>query len=76
MLENQLFQKLCGGPNEFLNSTNSMIIDSNNEVDLTETILRMADTFQLFNSTQITKEITEKFGNSVILNKLEKFYNL
>jgi len=71
-----VISKLCGGPNEFLNNTNSMILNFNNEVDLTSIILRMADSFHLFDSTKISKVITEKYGHSVILNKLEKFYNL
>jgi glycosyltransferase involved in cell wall biosynthesis len=71
-----VISKLCGGPNEFLNRKNSILIDSENNAQLEDVILKMANTFQTYNSTAISKAIVEKYGRNVTLNKLEKFYTL
>lgn len=71
-----VISRLCGGPNEFLNTNNSLLINSKIENSLSDTILNMANNYGSFNSSQISKELNEKYGSAVILNKLEKFYNL
>lgn len=71
-----VISKQCGGPNEFLNNTNSLSIDSTNDKPLEAIILDMSATFKNYNSTLISKEITNKYGSAVVLNKLEKFYSI
>lgn len=71
-----VISKLCGGPNEFLNSKNSLIITSKKENQIEDTILKMSNTFQTYNSVNISKEIIEKYGSAIILKKLEKLYTI
>ena len=67
---------LSGGPNEFLNSTNSITIDKNDTKSLRDAILKMSKTYQNYNSSVISKNISESYGKNKVLENLITFYNM
>jgi glycosyltransferase involved in cell wall biosynthesis len=64
----------CGGPEEFLHEKNSLLIEKDNEEQLTAAILKMADTFGQYNSEDIAAEIESKYGKEAIKSQLKSFY--
>ena len=65
----------CGGPEEYLNPLNSIVLEKNNILNLSNAILDMSKRYSTFNKTVISKEITDRFGKDVIKNKIKTFYN-
>lgn len=68
----------CGGPNSFLNKQNSITLSSsNNETneELTNAILKMANTYTDFDNDSIKKDIENKFGKEAVSKKWHEFYN-
>ncbi|UKN03075.1 glycosyltransferase [Paracrocinitomix mangrovi] len=66
---------MCGGPEEFLNDNNSILVNVGDTDQLATAILRMADLFQNFNSSEIQAEIKSKFGPEIIKSQLTEFYD-
>lgn len=66
---------LSGGPNEFLNEQNSIVIEKNNQKDLGKAILKMSETYNQFDSKVISQQIELKYGKTSVLQKLIDFYN-
>lgn len=70
----------CGGPEEFLNAGNSLLIavDSNtgqtNDSGLLEAILKMADTYQNYVAGQMSAEITLRYGKEAVRQKWLAFF--
>jgi len=64
----------CGGPEEFLNSNNSILINPKNNEELKSAILKMATEFQNYNSENLATEIENRFGKNTIKQKLISFY--
>ena len=69
-----VISKLCGGPNEFLNKRNSLIVKTDEKADLVHSIIEMATIYFNFDPKLISQEIVEKYGHKVVLEKLEDFY--
>lgn len=67
---------LCGGPNEFLDETNSIIVNKNDIKDLKNAMLKMSDDFAQFDSKSIAKKIELKYGKTTVLQKLIEFYTI
>lgn len=65
----------CGGPEEFLNDTNSILIDPENQNQLTAAILKMANEFQNYDSEKLTNEIETKFGKETVRSMWVEFYS-
>ncbi len=70
----------CGGPEEFLNAGNSLLIDvenntiQNNASRLPEAILKMADTYQNYDARQMSAEITLRYGKEAVRQKWLTFF--
>lgn len=71
----------CGGPEEFLNASNSILIpvDFNNSEThtsrLIEAILKMADTYQNYDARQMSAEITLKYGKEAVRKQWLNFFH-
>ena len=66
---------LCGGPEEFLNSSNSMTVPIDSAVQLSSTILQMAKEFNSFEKDKIAQAIQAQFGAEAVKTQLKNFYN-
>lgn len=64
----------CGGPEEFLNTANSILIDQKNNQQLTQALLKMSQNFGDYNAQKIADEIEHKFGKEKVLLKWVSFY--
>lgn len=65
----------CGGPEEFLNTENSLTCETKNNAELITALLQMATSYKTFNSSKISSEIENKFGPSTIKKLWLEFYN-
>ena len=66
----------CGGPEEFIHEKNGVLIDKNNDEQLTAAIATLSETFNQYDSVAISKEIEEKFGTATVLEQWKEFYQL
>ena len=67
---------LSGGPNEFLNQSNSITIDKCDNLQLKDAIIDMALRYPTFNSDNISKQIRESYGSETVRKKTLKFYSI
>ena len=67
---------LCGGPNEFLNPLNGITIPKKDNQALVQAIITMSQTYESFDSSLISRGISEKYGKKIILEKLLILYKL
>jgi glycosyltransferase involved in cell wall biosynthesis len=65
----------CGGPEEFLNEGNSILINPNNNNGLSVAILKMATEYQNYDSDKLSNEMELKFGKESVKNMWVEFYN-
>ena len=61
-----------GGINEVVNSTNGVLLDSNNQLDLAKAILNFDK--NNYNPIKIRENIVNNFSNEVIGRKLDLIY--
>ncbi|MCG8575077.1 MAG: glycosyltransferase [Flavobacteriales bacterium] len=66
----------CGGPEEFLNSNNSIQIEKKNDSQLSEAIQQMCTKYQNYDSSKISSEIEARFGKEAILKAWIDFYSI
>ena len=64
----------CGGPEEFVNEGNGILIDTDSEEQMTNAILRMADLYKNYKSEELISEIQNKFGEEAVRKQLLEFY--
>lgn len=64
----------CGGPEEFLNSSNSILIETKNNEQVKNAILKMAGEFQNYDSKNLANEMENRFGKNTVREKLVTFY--
>ncbi|MBI3133794.1 MAG: glycosyltransferase [Bacteroidetes bacterium] len=65
----------CGGPEEFLNDSNSILIDPKNQKQLTDAILKMVREYEKYDSEKLADEIEQRFGKEAVKRKLVTFYS-
>lgn len=65
----------CGGPEEFVNSSNGKLINKDSIAELSEAISEMVTNNKNYNSEEIKSEITAKFGAATIRKQVSDFYN-
>lgn len=66
----------CGGPEEFLNETNSLLTAPGNSDSLKDAILKMAASYMNYQPDKIAAEMEEKFGQEIIRKKWLAFFQL
>lgn len=64
-----------GGPNEFVNENNGILINKNQETELLNAILKMSEGFESYNQKEIQDEIERKYGRIKVLEDWVEFYN-
>ena len=64
----------CGGPEDFINEENGLIIPVNSIDGLTDAMKYMYENIQKYDKDSISRSIIDQFSPSVIANKLVKIY--
>jgi glycosyltransferase involved in cell wall biosynthesis len=64
----------CGGPEEFVNEENGILIDVNSPYQLTNAIVKMSQTHLNYDSGKLSKTVLERFGMKTVAEKLNTLY--
>jgi glycosyltransferase involved in cell wall biosynthesis len=72
---NPVISTRCGGPEEFLNDGNSILVNPKNNSELTNAILKMAMEYQNYDSEKMADEIELRFGKEQVKSRWVEFYN-
>ena len=65
----------CGGPEEFINDNNGLLVPVNNLGALTDAMSYMIRNYEKYNHDIIKNECIEKFSSNVIADKIIKIYS-
>lgn len=65
----------CGGPQEFVNDTNGILVDSKNEIQLAEAISNMIKTYKNYNKKKLKKYAEDTLSMSKSVEKYREIYN-
>lgn len=65
---------LCGGPNEFINSSNAIIIEKQDETALKQAFLQMADNYKHYSASQLRASIELNYAPQVVKEKWLELY--
>ena len=65
----------CGGTSEFLNDNNSIMIDLNDPLGLSEAMNFMYSNFEKFDQELIKKDVLQNFGLNTFLSRVNEYYN-
>lgn len=65
----------CGGPEDFVNESNGILVDPDDITQLTEAMQKMIDNFNQYNSEEISRDTVEKFSPESIAKKLTNLYS-
>ena len=65
----------CGGPEQFVNNNNGILVDVNDSESLGRAIITMSKTYKTYNSAENQLEIEKQFGEKTVLQKWEMLYN-
>ena len=64
----------CGGPEDFINETNGMLVPVNNIISLTGALQRMVVNIDKYNRKSISDDCLYKFAPDTIANQLFQIY--
>lgn len=67
---------LSGGPNEFLDETNSLIVKKNDIKQLEKSLLKMSEIYSQFDSKSMAKQIELRYGKKAVMQKSIEFYTI
>lgn len=63
----------CGGPEDFVNETNGILLPLNiSEDDLAKAMIEMFNNYDKYNSKDISKDTITKFGEESFVNRISK----
>ena len=65
----------CGGPEQFVNNNNGILVDVNDSESLGRAIITMSKTYKTYNSAENQLEIEKQFGEKTVLQKWEMLFN-
>lgn len=66
---------ICGGPEEFINDDNGILINTNNIDELSSALIEMYDNKDKYNKFRIAEECRAKFAPNVIARKLSQIFD-
>jgi len=64
----------CGGPEDFADSDNSLLVPPENPAALAEAIEKMAGTFKQYNKPAMREKIIRQFSEECFLQKIKSLY--
>jgi len=65
----------CGGPEDFINETNGILVPVNNEPQLTDALKKMVNNIGNYDKKSISDNCALKFSPDTIANQLIQIYN-
>ncbi|WP_213818720.1 glycosyltransferase [Garciella nitratireducens] len=65
----------CGGPEEFINEENGILVNADDINELSKAMIYMYENRGKYNKKRISREIKEKFSPQIIANQLIRIYN-
>lgn len=65
----------CGGPEDFVNENNGLLVDADNEIQLSKAMFDVYKEIDRFKGYEISSEIKGKYSPEVIADRLIKIYN-
>lgn len=65
----------CGGPEDFVNENNGLLVDADNEIQLSKAMLDVYNDINRFKRYKISSEIKVKYSHEVIADRLTQIYN-
>ena len=65
----------CGGPEEFLDESNSILVQPRNNDELTLALLEMAVICRNFDAKQLSHQTGQRFGKETVLKMWKTFYD-
>jgi glycosyltransferase involved in cell wall biosynthesis len=66
----------CGGPEEFVDDTNGILVERDNVKSLAEGIKKMIQSYRAYNPAEISKSIKERYSTRKVAEQLKEFYKL
>jgi L-malate glycosyltransferase len=66
----------CGGPEDFVNESNGILVNAEDVESLHIGIEQMMDRFQNFDRLKISKEMSERFSGESFVEKIERVYRM
>ena len=64
-----------GGPENFVNKNNGLLVNCKNENELTDAIVSLAQNIKSYNNNEISNAMRNLFSEKEILNGFDKLYN-
>ncbi|SEF88986.1 glycosyltransferase family 4 protein [Sphingobacterium lactis] len=64
----------CGGPEDFVDETNSILVEVDNIQEMAEAMEFMVNNFSRYNSELISKSVKSKYSATAIATQLNKIY--
>ncbi len=65
----------CGGPEDFINENNGLLVDMDNETELSTAMLDIYNEIDKYEGYEISSEIKGKYSPEVIADRLTEIYN-
>lgn len=65
---------ICGGPEEFINDKNGLLVQINNVDEMSSAMLKMYQNYSSYDRSSIAKECRDKFSPTVIINQLTSIF--
>jgi glycosyltransferase involved in cell wall biosynthesis len=66
----------CGGPEEFVNENNGILIDRHNPQQLSKAIEYMIKNYQKYDKVSMYDEIRNRYSEETVRSQLNNFYNI
>ena len=64
----------CGGPEDIVNSSNGILIDVNNQMQLESAMIQMVNNYKLYDKEKLRTEAQDRFGEKVFVDNALSFY--
>jgi glycosyltransferase involved in cell wall biosynthesis len=64
----------CGGPSDFIDSTNGYLVEVDNKTELAATLEKIQSEIAKFNNSEISTNTKERFSSQTISSQLTKIY--
>lgn len=64
----------CGGPEDFVNEKNGILVDTDDSIQLTEALLKMSKTFEKYSEDYLRRFAKENYAPQIIANRLYSIY--
>jgi L-malate glycosyltransferase len=65
----------CGGPEEFVNETNGILVDVEDSKSLQQGLEQMMLNFKGYDLVLISRHMTDRYGQAIILSRIIEIYN-